>query len=826
MPLATSDNAPTKFPTPEYLTLGNFKRGVITLINESRLPQNALKKADNIFLVEDGQPALRPGVGWFGTIPTTTATTVATAPTAASGTNWTNPTNVLVSDNTRAVYATTTQDNLKITGFGFTIPTGATVIGITIAVEGNGTDATAANRSVELGLTKDGTTLAGTRAASQNLNQTTDTTLTFGGATSLFGTTLSVAEVNASTFGVLLRAASTNAGARNIDYVSVQVTYTYQFPIDGFDYFDDDGATHLVLAAGGYIQRSLDDGSTWTQCTGGGYTSGEVVNMNQYNAFLYLTTGNVSDVIVRYDGSTTLQTYTSLAAPAAPTIARTGLAASNYTYYYKISAVSPVGFSIASASVSQAVSLPRDSWDSTTNYLTLTLPSPVATQTRADIYISTDDLNYYYLDSIVSSTGTPGVTYKDDGTAVVVPSTTAPIDNTTQGPSVAELVNVGSRMYGVRDPSNRYRIWFTSGQSPYGAFSSGYDGGYLDWQPGGKYIPQKVADYRDGKGTPLATIWCNSADGQGCILQMSLDTLTVGSLSITVPSAYKLPGSRGTPSPSSVVNVLNDYMFYNTQAFYNLGSRAQFLNLLSTDESSSNIRPTVKEIPSAGETGIASVYSDAKVYFSVPFGSDENNTTIVYDTERKAWLPTAFTLGFSKFLRYTDTNGIRRLLCLKPGDTQLSEINSSILGDYGVPFVSDLYTGLYSTEKDRFGFQFTEEMEFELSNPTGLITVELLGIDRVKDYSSVKIVQININATIIGTGWDYTDWDVSVWDNTAVVPDVVSAPSVKKYSAVQKELNAIQWHITTNALDAQYILRTLQTWGTNTEAGHPSSWRT
>lgn len=666
MPLASAnDGAPTAFPKPDYLTLSNFKKGVITLIDKSRLPNDALEEATNLFLYEDGQPGPRPGVNWFG------------------------------------------------------------------AVSPNG------------------------------------------------------------------------------------------LAIDGFDYFDFGGVIHLVIAAGGTVYRSTDDGLNWSVCTGATLTAGSAVHMNQYNAFLYLTNG--VDVIARYDGTTVLQSYTALITPAAPTIVRTGLAASTYTVYYKISAVSEIGFSIASAKVSQAVSLPRDAWDATTNYLTLTLPAPQATQTRADIYYSTDDLNYYYLDSIISSTANPSVTYKDDGSALVVPSTTAPIANTSQGPLVAELVNVGSRMYGVRDPGNRYRIWFTSGSPPYGSFSSGYDGGYLDWQLGGKYLPVHVEDYRDGKGTPLATVWCTSADGQGCIIQMSLDILTVGDISITIPNAYKLPGSRGTPAPGSVCNVLNDYMFYNTQAFYNLGSRPQLLQILSTDEVSANIRPTVKQISSAGEMNIASVYFDAKVYFSVPYGSSTNNYTTIYDTERKAWLPTAFTIGFSKFLRYTDTTGTRRLLCLKPGDTRLSEIGTNIQGDYGVAFQTSLVTGLYPTVKNRFEFQFTEEAELELSNPQGSILVELLGIERTRGFSSQK--SDTITTTISTYGWDSFLWDTTRWDDTTLVASIFSESSVKRYFAVQKELNAVQWRITTNSLAAKYVLRTLQTWGTPTQAGHPQPWR-
>jgi len=578
-----------------------------------------------------------------------------------------------------------------------------------------------------------------------------------------------------------------------------------------------------VAAAGGTIYRSVDDAQTWTACSGASYTAGNKVFMNQYNNYLYITNG--VDPIILYDGSTTLTQYSALSTPSAPSAANTNLGTANIQYYYKIAAVNAVGFSAASAKSTgdTAFTTTRDGWDST-HYVTITITG-VTGATRYDIYLSEDDINYYYLDSATPATVGAGVTYRDDGTAVIIPSTIAPTDNTTQGPLVEELTNVGSRMYGVRDTNNRYRIWFTSGGYPFGAFSNSYDGGYLDWQIGGKFIPQKVADYRDGKGTPLATVFCKSADGQGCVIQMSLDTLTVGNVSITVPSAYKLPGSRGTPAPGSVVNVLNDFMFYNSQAFYNLGSRAQFLNLLSTDESSANIRPTVRSISTAGEADIAAVYYLARVYFSVPYGSTTNNFTAVYDTERKCWLPRAFDQGFWKFLRYTDTSGLPRLLAVRPGDSIITEISESIKGDYGQPFNTILTTGLYPVSNDRFEFQWTEEGEVEFSNPAGSINVELIGSERSAGFGvqNSEIVA-PVATTVTNVGWDTFSWNTTAWNDTSTTPEVVSESSVKRYFLVQKELNSVQWQITTSDLDARYVLRTLQTWGTPTQAGHPASW--
>jgi hypothetical protein len=651
-------------PTPlTYFTLEKFNRGVITVVDQSRLPKNALKEMDNLWLVEDGVPSIRPGTDYYGSV-------------------------------------------------------------------------------------------------------------------------------------------SPNASAW-----------------DGMDYYQaSDGTSHLVGVAGGTVYRSINDAVTWTACTGATLTSGLWCDFEQSGGYLNITNG--TDNIVRYDGTTVLQVYTALTTPAAPTIVETGLTGTANNYYYKVSAVNSVGFSIASsASAVVQANLDRTNWDATTNYATLTLPAFQATQTRADVFVSDDNVNFYYLGSTATTT------FVDDGSWVVSPYVTAPTSNTSQGPKVKELTNVGTRMYGVRDTVNKYRIWYSGSGNYAGYFSSAYDGGWIDWQPGGKYLPVHVEDYRDGKGTPLATVWCDSADGQGCILQMSLDTLTIADVSITVPNIYKLPGSRGTPAPWSVVNVLNDYFFYNSQAFYNLGSRAQFLNLLSTDEASGNIRPTVKQIASNGESNIVGTYFDARVFFSYSVGQTTNNYTAIFDTERKAWIPRAFTIGFSKFLRYTDnsTDKNRKLLALRPGDNRITEISTSIRGDYGTAFTTSLITGLYPLSKNRFDFQWVEEGEIELSNQQGQVNIELIGIERTRGYSTTNTNTIQPRTTM--TGHSTYEHSTRAHTDTSDAIDTFSESSIKRYFNIQKELNAVQWKLTTNTIDSFYIMRTMQTNGRPTYGGKPRAWK-
>lgn len=671
MPMDLQLNLPTSVPQLTPLTLDSWKKGVITLIDKSRVPKDALIEMQNLFLAEDGVPTIRPGTDWWGNAPSANA------------------------------------------------------------IDGAGLYETSA------------------------------------------------------------------------------------------------GVPHLVVVAGGIVYRSVDDGITWNTCTAGTFTSGQKVYMVQDHGYLYLTSGGAVDNIVRYDGTTTLQPYTALLTPGAPTPTESGSAVmtgTGYHHYYKISAVNTVGFTTASAATADVqAQLDRTQWTASTDFVTLAWAA-VTGATRYDIYVSHDNIDYFYLDTVV---GNASLSYRDDGTALENANILAPVANTTQGPRVTRLDQIGSRLWGVQDYDNPWRVWFSGSGSYSGYFSAAYDGGYIDIMNGSQFRPIRVVDYRDGKGTPYATVWCKSSDGRGCIWQITLEVLTVGDVSITVPSAFRLPGSRGTDAPESVVNVLNDYMFYNSQAFYNLGSRAQFLNLLSTDESSANIRPTVKQISTTGASKIASIYYDAKVFFSVPYGSTTNNYTIVYDTERKAWIPEAFTIGFERFFQYTqvasDGTKTPRLLAWKPGDTRLTQISSGISGDYGVAFQTSLVTGLYPVSRDRFEFMWVEDAEMEFSQPGGTIGVELIGIERSAGYASQK--STTVQAQTSNVGWSTGFWSAMPWTDTSVVPDTFSESSVKRYFRVLRELNAYQWRITTNSIDAAYLLRTLQLKGTITQGGKPRGWR-
>ncbi|MEI6622729.1 MAG: hypothetical protein WCP28_12565, partial [Actinomycetes bacterium] len=175
---------------------------------------------------------LMPGIAFAATSGPRNAGTGATALNGAGFIAWTNPSNITTPG---APYATCVvpisgkTQYLNGTNYGFSIPAGATINGITVVI--NRTSTT--NVNIELAdsvvqLYKGGV-LSGNNKAAGVEWPTSLGTATYGSGADLWGTTWTPAQVNSSSFGVAL--AATNASpffgkTGTVDYIQVTVTYT------------------------------------------------------------------------------------------------------------------------------------------------------------------------------------------------------------------------------------------------------------------------------------------------------------------------------------------------------------------------------------------------------------------------------------------------------------------------------------------------------------------------------------------------------------------------------------------------------------------------
>jgi MSHA biogenesis protein MshQ len=161
----------------------------------------------------------------------TTCTSVAGIGTVA----WTNPGRAVASD---ASYATASVDGtttrfLQCTGYGFAIPASATINGITVNVTrrsnstANGGSDDAAMRLVKAGV------IGATDASTATVYTTADVIEAHGGATYLWGTTWTPADINAANFGAAFAATKASASGAahtiSVDYIQISVDYTVPF---------------------------------------------------------------------------------------------------------------------------------------------------------------------------------------------------------------------------------------------------------------------------------------------------------------------------------------------------------------------------------------------------------------------------------------------------------------------------------------------------------------------------------------------------------------------------------------------------------------------
>lgn len=880
-------------PPLRPITQQKFDKGVISIVGPANLPLNALARAKNLILDEDGRPTIRAGNDWYGAdVPASrsevsvTLTNLVMNPSFEDGStsgygNHSSPPSintVAVGSLSPVAYSGSNymQCHTDVGKSGFHthyVCTGLTV-GVTYEAFVHVYPTNSTQTSISLGEETGNTSTSITPVLSQwnEIHHTFvagATTVNISVFSAVGGATRNVF-VDALAVGVGITGSfdGNSANTAAVDYAwtgttnastSTQTTFTLQTrEIEGGGFYvTSDEAVHLLAISGGYVYRSLDNGQTWDQCTGGRFTSGKEVQMQQISGLEFMY--DSYDYILRYNGSLSLLVYNELLTPVAPAATKTGLAGTTLnTLTYVMSAVNDVGYTAASTiaydSTTNVITVDRDrgSFDDT-NFVQLQWNNGVVDANhdglindddftilsadyhtgifkypvRYDLYVSVNGATAQYFDSVDVSglDELAQITYLDKGQLPTNSVVLAPTDNTTLGPRVGDMVQVDTRVYATEDFDFPWRVWISGEGIDIAKFSSAFGATYIDLQNGSQFRPVKVVPYQDGKGNPLATVWCDSVDGLGCVWQGTIDTFTVGDVSFPVPNFSKLPGSRGTNAPRSVVNVLNDYYYYNSQAFYNLGTRLNFSGLLSTDEASANIRPDVRSIRTSASGNTASYFFERTIYMSVPWNSDINNRIICYDTERKAWLPEAFDFGVSGFFQYADTTGEIHLLCWKPGDIRFTEISSKIQSNYGDPIESDLLTGLvHANPANRMDFMWVEEAEFELSKVSGTIDIELAGVTREDGFVTIDSKRIEPSTTPIG--WTKNAWTKHAWSagsRTAITN--YSEPTTKRYFNIQQDVNCYQWHITTGTtLGTNYLCRTLQVSGTDTDGGKPREW--
>ncbi len=143
------------------------------------------------------------------------------ADVSLQGNTWSNINNIKT---TGSSYATCTPipggapltDYIAATNFGFSIPTNATIVGYQLTVKGFWSGSAGSGGSIQdsaIQLTTNGSAPVGNNKSNFASIGTVSNTLTYGGSADTWGNSLTVSQVNSSTFGAMLSYSNTDSNS-------------------------------------------------------------------------------------------------------------------------------------------------------------------------------------------------------------------------------------------------------------------------------------------------------------------------------------------------------------------------------------------------------------------------------------------------------------------------------------------------------------------------------------------------------------------------------------------------------------------------------------
>ncbi len=233
-------NDPTGFLTVSNVSLSFNRQSGDSCVIPDLLPLVPEKRPDTFSKIDAVQraPIARSGGGGACSATTVGPNAGSSFTQDATGTTGWGTMSDAISKN--SVYASVsvvnsniTSHNLKIEGFGFSVPSGATINGITATVTLSKSSSfgtvTVTDNSIRL-IKADVITGSDYKRGSGSVWTTTDTDIVYGGSTDLWGTTLTSSDVNDSGFGVAVSASlntgGSGTGSARVDFVSITVDYT------------------------------------------------------------------------------------------------------------------------------------------------------------------------------------------------------------------------------------------------------------------------------------------------------------------------------------------------------------------------------------------------------------------------------------------------------------------------------------------------------------------------------------------------------------------------------------------------------------------------
>lgn len=562
-----------------------------------------------------------------------------------------------------------------------------------------------------------------------------------------------------------------------------------------------------------YISK---DGGTWTATIGKTYDNAALGHFVEIDQKVIIMNGsdNLSFLDVTTVGTTnTITAFTSLNPPTGPSATKTGLGGTTLTYYYRITANSTFGETAETVAATQTVNLPREQWDSTTNFMSVawTASSNATASTTYNVYVGVASGQEFLIAS-----GLPGTTYKDDGSAAQDVTRTAPAFDNTSGPAVTRGSIINGRIFLTGDKNHPRYIWY-GGETTTSLldFSPLNGGGFVEIGRGTKEIPVRVMPFRAHDGTPVVTVLCQSTNGKGKRYTMTASTITVGSTTIDFFDVEEDNGQSGTDSPDGVI-LYNDSLWYPSRdGFKTTGTKPQLQNILSTDTVSETIINDVIDLNTANIGKCCGLGWQQKLYWALANGTTGNNEIWILDLQRGgAWMK-PWNIAADWLTLYNDNSGTTHFLVLK-GNVIFELTYAAATTDDGVAFPTNISSGIIKFSDDGMEWHKVITLTFILLRPQGIINITVTGKTEDAELQSLGTASVTPVSTVAGwgeAGWGGTPNPISPmkplvfgWSDFSVVPTVIGTALYQIDIDIDEELNYFSWEIDTNTAGVDYQL--------------------
>jgi hypothetical protein len=545
------------------------------------------------------------------------------------------------------------------------------------------------------------------------------------------------------------------------------------------------------------------DGGAWTVANGKSYDTTARAHFCQVDNKVLITNG--VDYLSYLDLPTlAVIPFVALSTPSAPSIVRTGMVGTTFTYYYKVTANSTVGETAASANTSQQTSLQREAWDSATNFLTISW-SAVTSARSYNVYMGTVSG-----EEILIAAGVNGLSFKDDGSTAPDVTRSAPLFDTTAGPKVTRATVINGQVFLTGDADNRDYVRIGGSGTDILDFSPFGGGGWASIGKGTKEVPVRVLPYRDGRGNPVVTVLCRGTNGSGKRFIMTPTSTTVGETVINYWDIAEDNGQDGTDSPDATFIYRDDVYYPSRNGFKKTGTKPQLQNILSTSTISETILEDVKNLNSAYMDKAVGLGFQERLYFALPVGSTTNNEIWVLDLQRGgAWMK-PWNISASTMCLYNDNSGSTHHLVVSNNVVYELTYAQATLDD-STSFRTNATSGFIKFSENGLEWAKIVDITFVLLRPQGTISFTVSGKTEEGQLESVGGDSFTSTASIAGWGeasWGGAPDKIFGWSNFETVPTMYGddARFITIEPEDEDEVQWLTWELNTSGSGVDYQL--------------------